>query len=102
MHFHVHTGNSIEYDCEGAHFDNVEMAKAFGLQLFRNYFLFHPRPRPEILEKSILCITDPYGAIEPVPFLEASAFTTSIRSSTARPATPSSHGEAPRVGTELR
>lgn len=71
FHFHVLSGQSIEYDSEGAHFDTMEAARSFGLELIRNYFLIHPRPRPEVLAKSVLCIASPDGHIEPVPFLDA-------------------------------
>ena len=71
FHFHVHTGDGIEYDTQGAQFDDVEDAKAFGLQLIRNYFLLHPNPKPGVLERSVLCITHASGYVEPLPFLDA-------------------------------
>ena len=71
FHFHIHTGNEIQYDSQGAEFLDVNAARTFGLELIRNYFLIHPAPRPHIITKSVLYITDPDGNIEPVPFLDA-------------------------------
>ena len=57
FHFHIETKNAVYPDLEGIEFIDLDVARAYGVLLIRNFFLAHPAPRLEVLSGAVLRIT---------------------------------------------
>ena len=55
-YFHFETKNAVYPDIEGIEFINLDVARAHGVLLIRNFFLAHPSPRLEVLSGTVLRI----------------------------------------------
>ncbi len=73
FHFHIDTGTTVHPDIEGTEFSDLDVARAYGVLLIRNFFLAHPAPRLEVLSGAVLRITGDDGAVEALPFMDAFA-----------------------------
>lgn len=72
FYFHVLYDNNLEYDRQGQHFPNLDLARESAIGAIRTFFLIHPDPRPETIAKSIVCISDDKGDIlDRIPFPQA-------------------------------
>ena len=69
--FHIETKNAVYPDIEGTEY--LDVARAYGVLLIRNFFLAHPSPRLEVLSGAVLRIIGDDGTAEALPFMDAFA-----------------------------
>ena len=73
FHFHIETKNAVYPDLEGIEFIDLDVARAYGVLLIRNFFPAHPSPRLEVLSGAVLRIIGDAGTAEALPFMDAFA-----------------------------
>ena len=71
FHFHIETRNAVYPDNDGIEIIDLDVARAYGVLLIRNFFLAHPAPRLEVLSSAVLRINGEDGTAEALPFMDA-------------------------------